>query len=78
MKTDAAGAPRTSPSITATSSSLYLAIDELRGRLDALATNYENDGDLSLVVSDLGYVRDRADALQNAAIGTAAALEQNL
>lgn len=37
--------------------------------------NFTNEADLDLLINELGYIRDRADQLQNSALGVVSALQ---
>lgn len=64
--------------IDANSSSMYEAVESLKERMNLVFSEYENEGSYARLTGDLGYIRDRADALQTASIQIAGALEQNL
>jgi hypothetical protein len=59
----------------ATSSSLYEAIEALKDRAAATFDEFEANGGFARLIEDLGYLRDRADAIQSAVIGAAQAIE---
>lgn len=54
------------------------AVDNLADLAKGTAVDYENEGELNALISSLGSIRDRADTIQNAAIGVRNALEENL
>lgn len=58
--------------------SLYSAVEGIKDYTMGTNQEFENDGDLNALIEQLGWIRDRAIAVQNAAIGTRDALSENL
>lgn len=73
-----ASSPATVPQSSATANSIYLALEGLKTKAAESFLDYEDDGDLDSLRDSLGTLRDRADAIQNAVLGTIAAINSHL
>jgi hypothetical protein len=67
-----------SPSPVPNNSTLYLAIEDLSHSAAAVFAQFEDAGDLSQVVLDLGTLRDRADSIQNVVLAHIEAINTHL
>lgn len=73
-----AGATTEGPDSTQAVSDLYFYVEALRQRTASMYETFEDGGDLNRLISDLAFVRDRADTLQDVAIAWASALREQL
>jgi len=66
------------PTPAANAQALYEAVAALSSRTAEAYTQYESNGCLYTLRDDLAWIRDRANSIQDATIGTITAIETNL
>jgi hypothetical protein len=67
-----------SPPVSFTTTAIYDAVEGLKELGIEAYSILEGPGDLVMLRDQLGFIRDRADTIQNAVIGFIQAIEQNL
>lgn len=63
---------------TPTASALFVAVEALKDTASQTFLDFEGDGDYLVLRDALAYIRDRADAIQSAVMGSIDAIATHL